>query len=185
MIDASPVAAPDTREVPDLSSVFAGMDIWCLSGVAKALSGAACIKSQRPVCSCSRCALGAGGGIGCALSRKKWEQHPLKRKQRLSFNKVSFQFFLLFTSICSSRICSKLIYFSDPTFKKDDLSSWSPSREKLRRINRIRTLVRPLLRQDYFWHKTCRHLLDNLSLCICSKSSTFFSLVPIRTAKTR
>ena len=74
MIDASPVAAPDTREVLDLQSACARMDIWGLSEVAKALCGTVgtCIKSQgRPVCSCSRCTPGAGGGIGCVLSGKK------------------------------------------------------------------------------------------------------------------
>jgi hypothetical protein len=74
VIDASTVAAPDTKEVPDLQSACARMDMWGLSEVAKALCGAvgSCIKSQgRPVCSCFRCATGAGGGIGCALSRKR------------------------------------------------------------------------------------------------------------------
>ena len=74
MIDASPVAAPETKEIPDLSSACARMDTWGSSEVAKALCSAvaACFKSQgRPVCSCSRCAPGAGGGIGCALSGKK------------------------------------------------------------------------------------------------------------------
>ena len=68
VIDCSPVAVPETREVPDLLSACARIDIWRLHGVAKALCGAACyykncavgtcIKSQgRPVCNCSRCAL--------------------------------------------------------------------------------------------------------------------------------
>ena len=73
MIDASPVSVP-SRWVPDLQSACARMNIWGLREVAKALCGAvgACIKSQgRPVCSCSRWALGPGGGIGCALSGKK------------------------------------------------------------------------------------------------------------------
>ena len=57
MIDISPVAAPDAREVPDFQSGCARMDIQGLNEVAKALCGAACVKSQgRPVCSCSRCA---------------------------------------------------------------------------------------------------------------------------------
>ena len=70
VIDASPVAAPDIREVLNLLSACARMDIWGLSEVAKALCGAVgtCIKSQgRSVCSCSRCALGAEGGIVCVL----------------------------------------------------------------------------------------------------------------------
>ena len=74
MIDASPVAAPDTREVLDPQSACARIDIWRLHGVAKALCGAVvnCIEYQGgPVCSCSRCAPGAGGGIDCALSGKK------------------------------------------------------------------------------------------------------------------
>ena len=74
MIDASPVAAPDTREVPDLLSACARMYICGSSDVANAFCGAVgtCVKSQeRPVCSCFRCAPGAGGGIVCALSGKK------------------------------------------------------------------------------------------------------------------
>jgi hypothetical protein len=74
VIDARAVATPDTRDVLDLQSARTRMDIWGLSEVAKALCGVvgACIKSQgRPVCSCSRCAPGTGGGIGCVLSRKK------------------------------------------------------------------------------------------------------------------
>ena len=60
VIEASLVAAPDTKEFPDLQSACARMDIWDLSEVAKASGGAVdtCIKSQgRPDCSCSRCAL--------------------------------------------------------------------------------------------------------------------------------
>ena len=108
VIDASPVAAPDTKEVRDLLSACARMDVWGWSAVAKALCGAACcykncavstcFKSQgRPVCSCSR----------CALSGKKWNQPQSKRKQRVTFKKVSFQFFRLFTPISSSRIGNK------------------------------------------------------------------------------
>ena len=78
VIEASPVAAPDTREVLDLQSACARMDMWGLSEVAKAACSTACcykkcavgtcIKSQRrPVCSCSRCAPGAGGGLDRAL----------------------------------------------------------------------------------------------------------------------
>ena len=83
------------------------MDMWGLSEVAKALCGAVgiCTNSQgRPVCFCSRCAPGTGGGIGCALSEKKWNQQPSKRKQRLTFKRVSVQSFLLFAPISSSRI---------------------------------------------------------------------------------
>ena len=36
VIDASPVAATDTTEVPDLLSACARIDIWRLHGVAKA-----------------------------------------------------------------------------------------------------------------------------------------------------
>ena len=74
VIDASPVAEPDTREVLDLQSVCPRMDIRDSGEVAKAFCGAVGIgiKSQgRPVCSCSCCATDAGGGIGCALSGKK------------------------------------------------------------------------------------------------------------------
>ena len=50
-----------------------------------------CIKSQRrPVCSCSRCAPGAGDGIDCALSGKKWNEPQSTRNQRLTFKKVFF-----------------------------------------------------------------------------------------------
>ena len=47
---------------------------------------------EDPSASCSRCTPGAGGGIGCALSGKKWNQPPLKREQRLTLKKVSFQY---------------------------------------------------------------------------------------------
>lgn len=67
----------DRRQVPDLLSACARMDTWGLSEVAKAACGAACyykncavgtcVKSGgRPVCTCSCCAPGAGGGISCA-----------------------------------------------------------------------------------------------------------------------
>jgi hypothetical protein len=46
VIDASPVATSDTREVRDLQSACAAMDIWGWSEVAIALCGAACIKSR-------------------------------------------------------------------------------------------------------------------------------------------
>ena len=63
-----------------------------------------CIKSQgRPVCSCSHCVPGAGGGIGCALSGKKRNQQRSKRKQI----DIQESFFLLFTTISSSRIGNK------------------------------------------------------------------------------
>ena len=188
MIDASPVTTPDTREFPDLPSACARMDTWGLSEVAKVLCGAVgtYIKSQgRPVSSCSRCAPGAGGGIGCALSGKKWNQPQSKRKHKWTFKKVSFQFFLLLTLISSSRICSESSILQTSLSEKDDLSSWSPSREKLRRIQRIDTLILPLLQRDYYKRKTCPHLLSNLSLCLCSGSSTFFSLLPSKTAKIR
>ena len=74
MIDASPVAAPKTRELPDLQSACARMDIWGLSELSKVVCGGVgtCIRSQeRPVCSCSRCTPDAGDGIGCALLGKK------------------------------------------------------------------------------------------------------------------
>ena len=66
MIVAIPVAAPDTKEVPDLLSAWARINIWDLSEVVKALRGAVgtCIESRaRPVCSCSR--------SRCPLSGKK------------------------------------------------------------------------------------------------------------------
>ena len=74
MIDASPVAAPDPKEIPDLQSACAIIYIRGSSEVAKAFCGAVgtWTKSQgRPVCSCSRCAPGVGGGIGCPLLGKK------------------------------------------------------------------------------------------------------------------
>ena len=111
VIDASPVAAPDTNEVLDLQSACARMDIWGLSEVAKALCGTVgtCIKSQgRPVCSCSRCTPGAGGGIGCVLSGKKWNQQPSKRKQRLTLNKV-FLFYLQQSLLQESGINHQLL----------------------------------------------------------------------------
>jgi hypothetical protein len=74
VIDASPVAARDTKEGSDLLSACARIDTWDLSEVAKAVCSAVvtCIKSQGiPVCSCSRCVPGAGGSSDCALSGKK------------------------------------------------------------------------------------------------------------------
>jgi hypothetical protein len=82
VIDASRIVPIRTKKIPDLLSACARMDIWGLSEVAKLACGAACcykncavgtcIKSGgRPVCSCSRYAPGAGGGIGCAISGKK------------------------------------------------------------------------------------------------------------------
>ena len=91
MIDASPVAAPEARVALDFHSTCARMDSWGLSEVAKAWCGAVgtFIKSPgRPFCSCSRCAPGAGGGLGCAMSGKKWNQQPSKRNQGLTFKKV-------------------------------------------------------------------------------------------------
>ena len=74
MVDASPAAAPEAKEISNLQSACERMDMWGLSEVTKALCGAVgtCIKSQgRSACSCSRCAPGAGGGLGCALLGKK------------------------------------------------------------------------------------------------------------------
>ena len=127
---------------PDLLSACARMDFWSLSGVAKALCGAVgtCIKYQgRPVCSCSRCALGTGGGFVCTLSGMKEINH--NRKENWDWHSKEF---LSRTSL----------------IMKDDLSSWSPSREKLRRMHRTTTLALPLLLRDYFQRKTCPHLLD-------------------------
>ena len=129
MVDASPVAAPDTREVPDLLSACARMDIRDSSEVAKAFCGAVgiCIKSQgRPICSCSRCATDAGGGICCALSGKKGNQQQSNRKQIDTQESL----FLLSTPISSSRICSessttqtslirKLVYLADQRPEKN------------------------------------------------------------------
>ena len=150
VIDASPVTTPDTREVPHLQSACTRMDVWGFSKVAKALCDAVgtCVKSQgRLVCRCSRCAPGAGGGIGCTLSGKKWYQQPSKRKQRLTLKKLFFfhpqQYFL-------QEFAVNHLLLRPHFLKKDDLSNWSPSREELRRIRGINTLVPALLRQDYF-----------------------------------
>lgn len=68
----------------------------------------ACTNSQgSPVCSCARCAPGPGGVSDCALSGAKWSQQQKKRKQSLTFRKVSFQFFPLFTAISYPRIQNK------------------------------------------------------------------------------
>ena len=120
VIDASPVAAP-CGGVPDLLSACASMDIWGLSEVAKPLCGAAgtCIKSRRgPVCSCSCCAPGAGGSIGCALLGKKWNQPQSKRKQSLTFKEVPLHFFLLFTPMSSSRTWNILSTSQTPLLRK-------------------------------------------------------------------
>lgn len=50
-----------------------------------------------------------------------------------------------------------IINFADVTFKKDDLTNWSPSREKLR----TNKLALSLLQQDCFQRETCPYLLDN------------------------
>ena len=163
MIDASPVTAPGTREVSDLLSACARMDLWGWSEVTKAACRAVgtCIKSQRrPVYSCSRCAPCAGGGIDCALLEKKWNQQPSKRKQmdilESFFPVLSFiQTHLFFNNF------QWIIYFSDITSIKDNLTNWSLSREKLSRIHRINTLALPFLQLDHYKRKTCPHFLDN------------------------
>ena len=133
VMHASPVAAPDTREVPALLSTCARMDIWGWSEVAIALCGAACTKSRgRPVCSCSHCAPGTGGGIGWALSGKRWSQQPAKRKQGLTFKKVfsSFDFYSHASllqevernhQLLRLRFLKKMIYLADhrPERKSD------------------------------------------------------------------
>ena len=135
MIDASPVVALGTNEVPNLQSACTRMVMCGLSEVAKALCRGigTCMKSQgRPVWFCARWALGAGGGIGCALPGKKWNQQLSKRKQRLTFKKGSFQFFLVFTYISSLRIgnksstsltslLGKMIYLADHRRGKDSV----------------------------------------------------------------
>ena len=136
VIDASLAAVP-SGGVPDLLSACPRIDIWGSSEVAKALCGATCyykncaigicIKSQgRPVCSCSRCAPGAVGGIDCALSETKWNQPQSKRKQGLTFKKA---FSLIYNNI-SFKNWKGIINFSDLTSRKGDQSSWSPSTEK-------------------------------------------------------
>ena len=50
-----------------------------------------------------------------------------------------------------SEIDIQEIFFPSPHFlRKDELSSLSPSTEKVKRIHRIHTLALPILRQDYF-----------------------------------
>ena len=124
VIDAIPVAAPDTKEVPDLQWACARRDIRGLREVAKVLCGAVgtCIKSPgRPFCTCCRCVPGTGGSIGCVLSGKKWGQQASKRKQRWTFKKVPFQFCLLFTQISSLRIWKKSSASQTSLSRKDDL----------------------------------------------------------------
>ena len=94
------------------------------SEVAKELCGAVgtSTKSQeRPACSCSRFVPGAGGGVGCALSGKKWIRQLSKRKQRLILKKVFFfypQQYLLQESDINHQLLrphflKKMIYVAD------------------------------------------------------------------------
>ena len=120
MVDASPVAAPDTREVPDLSSACVRMNIGGLSEVAKALCGAvgSWIKYQgRPVCSRSRL---------CTV-RKERKSTTIKKKIEIDTQE---SFSLLFTTISSSRIVTEslasqdsclreMIYLADHRLKKN------------------------------------------------------------------
>ena len=75
LTDASLFAAPDTREVLDIQSACARMDMWGFREAVccyKYCVVGNCVESQgRPICSGSRCAPGAGVGIGCALSGMK------------------------------------------------------------------------------------------------------------------
>ena len=156
VIDASSVAAPDTREVPYLLSACARMDIWGLNEVVKALFGAACcwylykISRKTSLQLSSLCTRRWRRYRLCTV-RKEMKSTTIKKViQRMTFKKVSLQFFLWFTPISSSRVWRKFINFSDLTSKKDDRTNRSPSREKLRRIQRIITLALSLLRKDYF-----------------------------------
>ena len=161
MIDASPVAAPDIKEVSDLLSACARMDIWGLSEVAKAWCGAAScykncaastsIKSQgRPVCSCSRCAPGARRYRLCTV-RKEMKSTTIKKKSEIDIQESFFPVLSFIHSHLFFKNFMQIINFLDLTFaKKNYLTNWSPSREKRIGIHRINTLVLPLLRQDYF-----------------------------------
>ena len=106
------------------------MDIWGLSEVAKALCGGVGTRINSrgiPVCSCSGCAPGAGGGRGCVLSGKKWNQLQSKRKQRLTFEKVFF--FYPHQSLLQDleinhyplrpHFLKKMIYLADHRLKKN------------------------------------------------------------------
>lgn len=71
----------ETRlESRDMLSVCARMDVWGLSEVAEKLCIGACCsqncatgtcvkRSGQPVCVCSRCADGGGGGVGCWIGK--------------------------------------------------------------------------------------------------------------------
>ena len=59
-------------------------------------------------------------------------------------------FSFIYNNIFFKNWKSIINYFRPHFLKKDHLSSWSPSREKLRPIRRINTLSLPLLRQNYF-----------------------------------
>ena len=123
-IHATPVAAPDTKVVPDLISVCARMNIWGLSEVANALCGAACC-SEKLCC-----------WYLCQLSRKTslqlfsfmhqalelvsavhcQERDEINNHQKDNKDWQSRKFFLLFTPISSSRIGNEFIHISDLTF---------------------------------------------------------------------
>ena len=184
VIDTSPVAAPDTREVPDLQLACARMDMWGLSEAAKALCGAVvtCIKSQgRPVCNCYRCTPGTGGRIGCVLSGKKGDQQRSKRKQRLTLEKVFFfypqQYFLpefeINSSTSQTSLLGKMMYLADRCPKKN-------SDEFTESILWVYLFCDRIISSAKRVHV---HMLNHLFFCLRSKSSTFFSLLPMNTAK--
>ena len=103
------------------------MDIWDLIEDAKALCRAVEYlyqiwrKTTSAVVRVVHQALEVISAVHC--QRKKWNQEQSKRKQGLTFKKVSFQLFFLFILISSSRIWNEFINFSDLTSEKDDLSN--------------------------------------------------------------
>ena len=109
------------------------IDKWPLDGVAKALCGAVgtCIKSHgRPVCTCSRCAPGAGGDIACALSGNNETSNNRKENRNSHSRKfLSSSFFYSHQSVLQEfevnhqllrrHFLKKMIYLADHRPKKN------------------------------------------------------------------
>ena len=89
-------------------------------------------------------ALEAVSAVHCQ-ERNEINNHPKENRDWHSRKFFSF----IHTNLSFENL-KWIIKFSGFTSKKDDLSRWSPPRDKLRRIHRITTLAVPLLWQDDF-----------------------------------
>ena len=78
-----------------------------------------CIKSQgRPVRSCSRCAAGAGGGIGCALPGKKGTLQPSKKNTEIDIQDIFLPVLSFIHTNLFFKNFQRIINFPDLTFYK-------------------------------------------------------------------